>query len=159
MKTEVIDLYMKHDRLEAGKEAPAFTMLDGEKREHTLAEFRGKIVIIDVWATWCGGCIKKLPYFIKVKEKYKDRKDVEFITVSIDDVGSFDKWKKFLEERGYTSGINLIAFARKNPFCDDYGIMGVPKYFIIGKDGKFLSRDVPGPGDGFEEMVDEVLSK
>ena len=69
------------------------------------------------------------------------------------------KWKKFLEERGYTSGINLIAFARKNPFCDDYGIMGVPKYFIIGKDGKFLSRDVPGPGDGFEEMVDEVLSK
>ncbi len=159
LKTEVIDLYMKHDRLEAGKEAPAFTMLDGEKREHTLAEFRGKIVIIDVWATWCGGCIKKLPYFIKVKEKYKDRKDVEFITVSIDDVGSFDKWKKFLEERGYTSGINLIAFARKNPFCDDYGIMGVPKYFIIGKDGKFLSRDVPGPGDGFEEMVDEVLSK
>ncbi|MFR4036800.1 MAG: TlpA family protein disulfide reductase [Butyricimonas faecalis] len=157
LKTEVIDLYMKHDRLEAGKEAPAFTMLDGEKRNtrwQSLKDCDYRCVGDVVWRLY-----QELPYFIKVKEKYKDRKDVEFITVSIDDVGSFDKWKKFLEERGYTSGINLITFARKNPFCDDYGIMGVPKYFIIGKDGKFLSRDVPGPGDGFEEMVEAVLSK
>ena len=159
LKTQVKDLYVLYDRLEPGKEAPAFTMLDGEKREHTLAEFRGKIVIIDVWATWCGGCIRKLPYFMKVREKYKDRKDVEFITVSIDASGFFEKWKEHMKKHNLTDAINLIAFADKNSFKKNYGIMGIPKYYIIGKDGKFLRSDVPGPGNGFEEMVDEVLSK
>ena len=159
LKTQVKDLYELKERLEPGKEAPAFTMLDGEKREHTLAEFRGKIVIIDVWATWCGGCIRKLPYFMKVREKYKDRKDVEFITVSIDASGSFEKWKEHMKKHNLTDAINLIAFADKNSFQDDYGIMGIPMYYIIGKDGKFLYSDVPGPGDGFEEIVDEVLGK
>ena len=159
LKTQVKDLYELKERLEPGKEAPAFTMLDGEKREHTLAEFRGKIVIIDVWATWCGGCIRKLPYFMKVREKYKDRKDVEFITVSIDASGSFEKWKEHRKKHNLMDAINLIAFADKNSFQDDYGIMGIPMYYIIGKDGKFLYSDVPGPGDGFEEIVDEVLGK
>ena len=98
--------------------------------------------------TWCGGCIRKLPYFMKVREKYKDRKDVEFITVSIDASGSFEKWKEHMKKHNLTDAINLIAFADKNSFQDDYGIMGIPMYYIIGKDGKFLYSDVPGPGDG-----------
>jgi hypothetical protein len=66
---------------------------------------------------------------MKVREKYKDRKDVEFITVSIDASGSFEKWKEHMKKHNLTDAINLIAFADKNSFQDDYGIMGIPMCF------------------------------
>ena len=153
----VMDLYAAKERLSSGKDAPLFTLIDYKRQEHSLQDFRGKILIIDVWATWCGGCIRKLPYFMKVAEKYKDRADVEFITISIDEEGKFNHWKYSLPRYKLLGVKNLIAFPKSTPFQDDYDIHGIPRYIIIDKDGKIIDTDVPGPGDGFEEFVDKLL--
>lgn len=156
-KQQVMELYAAKDRLSAGKEAPAFTLIDYKKQEHSLADFKGKILIIDVWATWCGGCIQKLPFFMKVAEKYKERADVEFITISIDTEKKFSHWKYSLPRYQLLGIKNLIAFPEKMPFQDDYDVQGIPRYIMIGKDGKLIDSDLPGPGHGFEEYVDKVL--
>lgn len=60
--------FQRAERVEPGKPAPAFTMKDAHDKEHSLKDYRGKILVIDVWATWCSGCVAKLPYYVKIAE-------------------------------------------------------------------------------------------
>lgn len=157
LKELVDSLYRIQERLDVGQPAPEFALLDDQKRVWKLSDFKGKTVIIDVWATWCGGCIEKLPYFMKLAEKYKDRDDVEFMTISIDNEYVFPEWKSCLTKYNLLSVKNLIAPEETTTFQKDYFVRGVPKYLIIDKDGRFIASDAPGPVDGLVEIVDELL--
>ncbi|WP_455510169.1 TlpA family protein disulfide reductase [Butyricimonas paravirosa] len=157
LKSTLVGLYKSYGHLKEGEQAPAFKLKDYKGKEHSLADYRGKVLVVDVWATWCGGCILKLPYFMKMREKYKDRDDIEFITISIDDEGVFTRWKYTLPRLKLMEITNLIAPKESCDFQKKYNITGIPRYFLIDKEGNIVTVYAPAPGEAFETLIDRVL--
>ena len=126
--------------LKKGENAPDFDMLDEYGKQVKLSDFKGKIVFIDVWATWCKGCIEGLPYFLDLKEQYKDIKDIVFLTISIDPEDAKEYWLNFLKKRDWSGKIpHLIINGEKNSFEKEYCITGIPRYILIDQAGKIVN--------------------
>ena len=120
-----------------GGGAPDFVLTSLEGEEVRLSQFKGKVVILDFWATWCTPCKLELPHFIELHQEYKDR-GLVIIGVSLDktgvrEVASFVKeWK-----------IPYVVVMGTGEVVRDYGgIRGVPTTFVIGKDGKIYRKYV-----------------
>ena len=159
LKNEVIALFSEYDNVMPGKDAPTPLLKDTKGKEHTFAEFRGKVLVIDVWATWCSSCISKMPDYIALRDSYKGNDNVEFITVSIDRSSVKEKWLKTINKRGMNSMLNLIPDCEEmSQFECDYHISGVPRYIIIGKDGKIVTAFAPPPGGGLEEIISKSIN-
>ena len=159
LKDEINKLYEGYEHLKEGNVAPAFTLKDFKGKEHSLSNYKGKVLVIDVWATWCGGCIAKLPTYMAMSQKYKERDDIEFITISIDDKGAFNSWKYALPRLKLMGVTNLLASKGECTFQKDYNITGIPRYFLIDKEGKIVSVYAPTPGKAFEALIDKTLEK
>ena len=150
-------LYRIQDRLDVGQPVPASMFLDSKGHEVYLTDVKGQYVVVDAWATWCGGCIKKLPYFVALAEKYKNRDDVIFLTISIDNESETMTWKEALKTYNLLGLVNLIASENRSTFQVDYFVRSVPKYFVIDKEGRFVDSMAPHPGEGLEELLEELL--
>lgn len=110
-----------------------------------LAKHKGKLILLDFWASWCSPCRREMPYAAALKKRYKD-KNVVFITVSID--SDISGWKKAAKEEDLESGNDfLLLNSEQAPFIKHYGINLIPRYMLIGKDGKVISDDSPRPSD------------
>lgn len=140
-----------------GKPAPQFTLIDIEGKEVSLSDFKGKMVMVDCWATWCGHCVKNLPKFNKLKEKYAG-KNIVFLTISIDE--NVNLWKKKVKQNkgGVFTGIQLNTSINKNTFKKDFMIQGIARYILIGADGRLIRREAPRPGnEELDELIDNNL--
>ncbi|WP_298367425.1 TlpA disulfide reductase family protein [uncultured Lutibacter sp.] len=128
-----------------GKPAPQFTLIDIKGKEVSLSDFKGKMVLLDCWATWCAPCIKGLPKFNALKEKYKG-KNIEFVCVSVDE--DVAVWKKKVTENkeGLHTGIQLITSLNNNTFKKDLMVQGIPRYILIDSNGNIIKREAPRPG-------------
>ena len=129
-------------KLTPGKYAPNFKLLDINEKPYTLQQFRGKNVIIDVWATWCGPCIRDFKPLKDLINKHKN-KNIQLIKVAHD---KKEKVKKYLEKKK-TKNIELIA---DENFLKNYAVSTVPRYIIIDKEGKIITVHSSGPNS--EEM-------
>ena len=147
------DFKAKEARFKDGDVSPQFTLIDIDGKEVSISDFKGSMVIMDCWATWCAPCIKGLPKFNKLKEKYKG-KNIVFLTVSIDD--NVKAWKKkVLKNRdGILSGIQLNTSQNENTFKKDFRVQGIPHYILIGADGCIIKRIAPHPGS--EELYELI---
>ena len=107
-----------------------FKLKDTEGKEVSLASFKGKVVLLNFWATWCGPCKAEIPGFVELQEKYKDKLTV--IGYSVDDPA--DKAKAFAAE--YKINYPILLGEGREDVQDAYGpIWGIPASFIISKDG------------------------
>lgn len=126
--------------LRAGAVAPDFEMENEYGELVKLSDFKGKVVFIDVWATWCGGCVKGLPAFVALREQYKNRDDVVFLTISYDEIEAKSRWLEFLKEKKYSGKVpHLISNKEKDLFEKDYCITGIPRYILIDRKGKIVN--------------------
>jgi thiol-disulfide isomerase/thioredoxin len=143
----------------AGEKAPDFIFPDVNGKEYRLSSFGGKVVYVDIWATWCGWCIKEIPDLKKLEEEYKDRSDMVFIGISVDKAADIGKWKKFLETNNLP-GIQLFAEPKATDMLrKPYKISGIPRFILIGKDGKLVSGDAPRPSSKeIRPMLDQALN-
>ena len=142
----------------SGQPAPISTLKDTEGNTHTFEEFKGKVVVIDVWATWCSSCIANMPKFIKLSNEYKDRDDICFITISVDRSEDKEMWLRAIERNNMQQMQNLFPdCAEESKFETDFRISGVPRYIIIGKDGNIVSAHAPTPGTEMVEMIETAL--
>lgn len=157
LKESLRDLYKKYAHLRSGMEAPAFFLKDFRGKTYSLKDFRGRILVVDVWATWCGGCIAKLPAFLALKDKFSNRDDIEFITISIDRQGSYNRWKYALPRLNLMGTINLFAPDDDSDFSENYNITGIPRYFLIDKEGKIVTVYAPSPGKDLEVLINQML--
>ncbi|WP_200976058.1 TlpA disulfide reductase family protein [Echinicola sp. 20G] len=106
--------------------------------------FKGKIVYVDIWATWCGPCIKQIPYLKELEEELHDE-DIVFLSISIDVEKDKEKWKKFVKEKEL-KGVQLIADkAWQSGLVKNYEIKGIPRFMIFDKDGNIVTTDAIRP--------------
>ncbi len=131
-----------------GETSPDFTLKDLQGREVSLKRFRGKIVLLNFWATWCPSCRKEIPSMIKLYERYKD-KGLEIIGVNLD---RMDKSgiEKFSSEHNITFP-TLLDPAGKTAVL--YGITALPATFILDRNGKIQERIAGGKDWSSEENL------
>src|SRR5262249_32574459 len=137
----------------AGDEAPAFALKDPAGKEVTLASLKGRVVLLDFWATWCGPCKAAMPSIQKLHEKYKG-KSVTVLGVNTWERGGPDLAAKYMEKSGYTYGLVV----KGDDLAKTYGISGIPTIVLIGPDGKILHIAV-GFAEGEEEHLAKLIDK
>ena len=158
LKSEILALYDLYSNTIPGMPAPDAELKDTAGTTHTLSEFKGKILVIDVWATWCSSCIKKMPSFIALHQSYKGNTDIEFITVSIDRNTKTGHWKRAISRYGMEDLVNLFPdCAEESLFESEYHVSGIPRYIIIDKEGDIITAYAPSPGEGLEELITDIL--
>lgn len=143
-----------------GNPSPTFEYENHKGGKTKLADlYKGKYVYIDTWATWCGPCRQEIPHLQKVEEKYHGR-NVEFVSISIDEKKDYEKWKKFVDEKKL-GGTQLYADnAWKSEWVQAFGINSIPRFILIGPDGKVIDSDAARPSDPqLQAQLDELLSK
>ncbi len=116
----------------------SFTSMDGRKID--LAEFKGRVVLVDFWATWCVPCLKTMPGLKEIYAQYKDQ-GFEIIGISLDD--DEDKLKSYLEKEGIAWPQYYDGKGWENELATKYGIESIPATFLIGKDGLVAGNDLP----------------
>lgn len=123
-----------------------------------LESLKGKVVFIDVWATWCGPCINQRPTVLEFAEKFKNNNDVEVLLVSVD--SSKDKWLAFLEKENKEFGTNLfIENGRRTEFGNSYNIKSIPRYILIGRNGKIINSNIGEPSIAVEKEIERALNE
>ncbi len=140
-----------------GMEAADFTYPDVNGKEVSLSDFKGKVVLVDVWATWCGPCRGEIPHLKKLEEEMRG-KDVVFIGVSLDKAKDKQRWLDFIRKEGL-GGVQLFADGWSK-ITRDYKIKGIPRFMVFGRDGKIVSVDAPRPSKpGLKKLLEEELKK
>ena len=141
--------------LSVGDEAPelAANLIDGEPI--AIADLRGKYVLLDFWATWCGPCLAELPTLEKAKEKFGDRDDFVILGVNMD--AELADAKKYLDANPHGWLQSHISQDRFEEIQESFGIVGIPATFLIGPDGKILAKDLRG--EALIQGVSDALQK
>jgi thiol-disulfide isomerase/thioredoxin len=134
------------------KKAPDFTLKDANGNAVKLSDFRGKIVLLDFWATWCGPCKIEIPWFINFERQYKD-KGFAVIGTAMDEEG-WGVVKPFLS----FMKINYRVVLGNDALADQYGIEAFPTTFLIDRDGNIAATHIGlSPKDDFEDGIVQLL--
>lgn len=129
-----------------GKPSPDFNFENHKGGLSQLADFKGKYIYVDVWATWCGPCKAEIPSLKKVEEAFHDS-NIAFVSISVDKAKDHDKWKEFVNEKGLT-GVQLFADKDwSSDFVTGYFVKGIPRFILIDPNGLVLNANAPRPSD------------
>lgn len=119
-----------------------FTYPDRNGKMNKLSDHLGKVVLIDVWATWCKPCLAEQPA-LEALEKSFEGKDVVFLSLSVDT--DHAKWKQMIEEKKL-SGLHLYTH-NEGSIVKDYSLVSIPRFILFDKNGKTVAYDAPRPSD------------
>ncbi len=159
--------------IKVGMEAPDINLSSPSGKNYRLSDLRGKVVLLDFWASWCGPCRRANPHVVELYNKYKSRGFTVY-SVSLDGVDARTKQQlgseaqiKDFTERAREAWINAIEKDNlsweyhvsdlKKWDCEParyYGVQGIPKTFLIGKDGKILAVN---PRENLEQEIQKAL--
>lgn len=137
--------------LDVGTDAPDWTLKDPKGTEVSLASLRGKVVVLDFWAVWCGPCKAAMPSVQRLHKTYEKSGKVA--------VFGMNSWErptnnpeKYMKDSGYTYGLLLKA----DDVASAYKVTGIPAFYVIGPDGKILWNAV-GSNPAHEKEISEVI--
>ena len=145
--------YNSNKKIAKGRPSPKFeNYIDIKGGKKSLDSFKGKYVYIDVWATWCGPCIREIPALDKLEKEYHS-KNIAFVSISTDESrrsgGSWEaaekKWSNFVKYRNM-SGIQLWS-GKDTRFQQEYQINGIPRFILIDPQGNIVDANAPRPSD------------
>ena len=135
-----------------GQEAPEISLPSPEGKNIALSSFRGKVVLIDFWASWCAPCRKEMPNVVKAYAKYKD-KGFEIYGVSLDN--DKDRWVEAIQKDGITWPQVSDLKHWGSEAAKLYSVQGIPYTVLIDRDGKIIAKNLRGPD--LENKLAEIL--
>ncbi|MFA7445034.1 MAG: redoxin family protein [Flavobacteriaceae bacterium] len=158
LKSLAYNHFTTQEKLAKGNPAQDFVAqnLDGE--DVRLSDFKGKFVVIDVWATWCGPCRVESPHFERIAIKNKNNPDIVFMAISVDQ--KKDDWY-FQAKTKSESVLQLhLAGAEENAFSKAYDVEFIPRFIFIDKEGNFVNSKMINPSQNyFETIISDELKK
>jgi peroxiredoxin len=133
-----------------GRMAPEFTQNDTLDQPVSLSSLRGKYLLIDFWASWCGPCRQENPNVVKVFNQFKDR-GFHVLGVSLDRQGQKDKWMKAIHDDQLTwTHVSDLQFW-DNAVSKQYGIRAIPQNLLLDPSGKIIAKNLRG-----EDLVNKM---
>ena len=135
-----------------------FTAMDKDGKTVKLSDFKGKKVYINMWASWCGPCMREIPELEKVYQKYKDNKDIVFLSMTSPNDAEFknqspqDKSKDVILKKAKELGATYPVLFDVNDRFINYAIRSFPTHILINSDGTFETRIAGG-------VTEESLTK
>jgi peroxiredoxin len=148
----------------AGKPAPPIVLPDTSNTMRTLSDYRGKIVYLDFWGTWCPPCREEIRSFRSLEKKFEGNINVAFVSIAVEDTEDknqqFGSWKQFVLDSGL-KGVQLydqLGFG--NEMAESYRVHSFPTYMIIDRKGNFVDAYAPRPSSGkAEDAIRAALAK
>ncbi|MCG1037306.1 TlpA family protein disulfide reductase [Polaribacter sargassicola] len=137
-----------------GKGNPSPKFVDYENNAGgtlSLDDFKGKYLYIDIWATWCGPCIREIPDLRRVEKMYHG-KNISFLSISIDEPKDHDKWKNMIKNNKLGGTHVLADKAFNSQFILDYNIRSIPRFILIDPNGVIVTQHAPAPSN--PELID-----
>ena len=140
-------------RSSIGEPFKAFTQNDKDGKPVNTAAFKGKVILVDFWASWCGPCRAENPNVLKAYNKYKD-KGFDVLGISLDDKA--DKWKEAIEKDGmpWTQISDLKGY--DNEISTWYGIQAIPSTMLLDTNGVIIAKDLRGAA--LHKKLEEVFN-
>jgi len=141
-----------YSKMVGGTEAPDFTLSTPKGGQLALSSFKGKVVLVDFWASWCGPCRKENPNVVRLYKKFHP-KGFEILSVSLDD--DKDKWLKAIEKDGLTW--NHVSDLRgwDCAAAKLYGVESIPFTVLLDKEGKIIAKSLRGVD--LEKKLEELF--
>lgn len=157
LRQKYAELAEANKQFNAGQPPFDFVGTDVNGKEHQLSDYKGSIVVVDVWNTGCKPCIAEIPYMKKLEKQFED-KGVVFISYSLDtDAGV---WKRFMKAHGMEGNqwINTEAF--KSTFVKNYNVRFIPRFMVFDKAGKIVEVYAPRPSNPrLAQLIGELLQE
>ena len=142
----------RKEGLNIGKQAPLFSQADPDGKSVSLQSFRGKYVLIDFWASWCGPCRQENPNVVRTYQKFKD-KNFEILGISLDQDKT--KWLKAIQDDQLTwAQVSDLKYWR-NAVALQYGVQSIPANFLLDKEGKIIAKGLRGLA--LEQTLEQLL--
>ncbi|MFY0675175.1 MAG: TlpA family protein disulfide reductase [Bacteroidia bacterium] len=140
--------------LAPGSPAPNFTLRDMDGNDVSIADYKGKVVVIDFWGTWCGPCKRELPFSKKIEEHFANRDDVVFVFVALER-GSRKDWMNFVVANDLP-GVHLYS-SNGEKSLQPYKITSVPRYVLLDKDGNIYDAFASRPSQNMQGQISKAL--
>jgi thiol-disulfide isomerase/thioredoxin len=145
----------KFERMAKGVVLPPLFAFDTKGNQVALNSLVGKVVYLDLWASWCMPCIQEFPKSKILQETYAANPDVVFVYLSLDE--EEDAWKKALKKHKL-DGYNLFLPGFKQALPQYFSVNSIPRYILIGKKGEIIHASAPRPGsDKIRELINQAL--
>jgi len=148
------EVYAKIQKIKKGAISPGFEFYDIDSNLVKLEDFRGKLVYIDIWATWCVPCIKEIPYLHELQTELKD-KNIVFVSICQRD--DRERWKAAVISKKL-KGVQLFAGDADNKFFTDYLVTGIPRFILIDENGLIIDARAKQPSyPQLKKQLEELL--
>lgn len=148
LKNNLENNFKTYERLGKGNEAKVIDLKDLNGKYLNLSNFKGKFVVIDVWATWCGPCKYESPYFEKLAIKYK-KENIVFLAISSDK----DEKAWYLDAKNKSKSVQQFHLDNSVAFSKDYNVNSIPRFILIDDKGKIYNASMPRPSETSFEMI------
>lgn len=142
-------------KIAVGRQAFDFCLSDLEGKQYRLSDYKGKYVLIEFSASWCGWCKKEIPFLKKVYEAHKDNDNFRMFTINLDD--KREKWEKDVKELGLPWPVISDLKAFKSEVTAAYNVHGIPMIFLISPDGRIVANNLRG--EKMIQTVDRLLTE
>lgn len=143
--------------LKPGDQGFEFAFEDNKGGKVAFSDLKGKVLLVDVWATWCGPCRAEFPHLRKLKEEFEGT-DVQVVGISVDEAKDKEKWKQMIVDE-QLGGIQLFATGWSE-ITKFYKINGIPRFMVFDRDGRIVTTDAPRPSNPeLKALLQKELAK
>lgn len=136
------------------KDPVNFTLKDLDGNTVKLSDLRGKVVVVDFWATWCKPCIQEVPNFSKLYRNFKDNQNFAILAV-VNESGEAEEIRESIKD----NRIDYPVIIGNPETARNFGVPGYPTTFVIGKDGKITLKLIGSQPDLYETVAKEVTKQ